>query len=116
MKAKGDFIGRAALEQQKAAGVSRKLCTFTVEGPVEGPVDGAMPVFGGETILKDSRVVGLVSSGGFGTTVGKTVLYGYLPSELAGETAFDVEAFGEHYPAQRVEGPLYDPANIRLKA
>lgn len=108
LKSKGDFIGRAALERQKAAGVERRLCTFTAEGE--------LPVFGGETIVKDGRVVGLVSSGGFGTTVGKTVLYGYLPSELAGERDFEIEALGEHYPARCVEGPLYDPGNARLKA
>jgi 4-methylaminobutanoate oxidase (formaldehyde-forming) len=108
LKSKGDFIGRAALEKQKTESVARRLCTFTVEE--------AMPVFGGETILKDGKVVGLVSSGGFGTTVGKTVLYGYLPRELAAESDFDVAAFGEHYRAARVAGPLYDPENERLKA
>ncbi len=108
LKSKGDFLGRAALEKQQAEGVKRRLCTFTV--------DQDMPVFGGETILKDGKVVGLVSSGGFGTTLGKTVLYGYLPSALAGDSAFDIEAFGERYRAARVEGPLYDPANARLKA
>jgi 4-methylaminobutanoate oxidase (formaldehyde-forming) len=75
-----------------------------------------MPVFGGETILKDGAVVGLVSSAGYGTTLGKTVLYGYLPKDLAEEADFDIEAFGEHYRARRVEGPLYDPENARLKA
>ena len=108
LKSKGDFIGRAALERQMAAGVARKLCTFTV--------DEDMPVFGGETILKDGKVVGLVSSGGFGTSVGKTVLYGYLPMDIAEDTAFDVESFGEYYRAARVAGPLYDPQNERLKA
>ncbi|MEQ9609101.1 MAG: aminomethyltransferase family protein, partial [Kiloniellaceae bacterium] len=108
LKSKGDFIGRAVLEKQKAGGVARRLCTFTVEE--------AMPVFGGETILKDGKVVGLVSSGGFGTTIGKTVLYGYLPQDLAAESDFDVEAFGAHYRAARVAGPLYDPDNERLKA
>ncbi|WP_193369021.1 GcvT family protein [Pelagibius marinus] len=108
LKSKGDFIGRAALERQKAEGVARKLCTFTV--------DDALPVFGGETILKDGRTVGLVSSAGFGTTLGKTVLYGYLPSGLSEEEDFDIEAFGEHYKARRAAGPLYDPQNERLKA
>jgi len=107
LKSKGDFIGRAALEQQKAEGIARRLCTFTV--------DEAMPVFGGETILKDGRVIGLVCSAGFGTTVGKTVLYGYLPVDLTRESDFDIEAFGERYGARRVEGPLYDPRNERLK-
>ncbi len=108
LKSKGDFIGRAALEQQRSEGVARRLCTFTV--------DEAIPVFGGETILKNGETVGLVSSAGFGTTLGKTVLYGYLPSGLSEEEDFDVEAFGEHYRAQRVAGPLYDPQNDRLKA
>jgi 4-methylaminobutanoate oxidase (formaldehyde-forming) len=108
LKSKGDFLGRAALEQQKATGIARRLCTFTV--------DDAMPVFGGETILKDGKVVSLVSSGGFGTTLGKTVLYGYLPKELFGAEDFEAEALGERYRARRVEGPLYDPDNGRLKA
>jgi len=72
-------------------------------------------VFGGETILKDGKVVGLVCSAGFGTTLGKTVLYGYLPSALAEEQSFDIEAFGDHYAARRLAGPLYDPENARLK-
>jgi len=107
LKSKGDFLGRAALEKQKAEGVTRRLCTFTLAGEI--------PVFGGETILKDGAVVGLVSSAGFGPTVGKTVLYGYLPEALAGEVSFEVEAFGQHYTAERVAGPLYDPQNERLK-
>ena len=108
LKSKGDFIGRAALEKQKAEGVARRLCTFTV--------DEAMPVFGGETILKDGKAVGLVCSAGFGTTVGRTVLYGYLPLDLAQEQAFEIEAFGDHFAARRLAGPLYDPENTRLKS
>jgi 4-methylaminobutanoate oxidase (formaldehyde-forming) len=96
------------LAAQKGDGVARKLCTFTV--------GEAMPVFGGETILKDGRVVGLVSSAGFGTTVGKTILYGYLPAALAEDSGFEIEAFGDLYRAERIQGPLYDPQNERLKA
>jgi hypothetical protein len=44
------------------------------------------------------------------------VLYGYLPKEHFDAETFDIEAFGEHYRAQRAEGPLYDPDNARLKA
>ncbi|MGF1629372.1 MAG: FAD-dependent oxidoreductase [Kiloniellaceae bacterium] len=108
LKSKGDFLGRAALERQKAAGVARRLSTFTVEQE--------MPVFGGETILKDGGVVGLVCSAGYATTLGKTVLYGYLPNDLLAEAEFDIEAFGDRYRARCVEGPLYDPQNTRLKA
>ena len=40
---------------------------------------------------------------------------GYLPAELAGETGFEIEAFGERYPARRHDAALYDPDMNRLK-
>ena len=105
---KGDFIGRAALAKIKADGVSRKLCTFTIERP--------LTVFGGEAILHRGNVVSVTSSANFGHTIGKPVVYGYLPIEIAGDQGFSVEAFGEEAPAIRHDGPLYDPQNLRLKA
>ncbi|MBP9950785.1 MAG: hypothetical protein KBF27_03385, partial [Cypionkella sp.] len=74
------------------------------------------PVYGGETILRDGRVVSLACSAGFGHTVGMTILYGYLPVEDQDETPFEIEVFGERHQIARVEGPLYDPENLRLKA
>ena len=108
LKAKGDFIGRAVLEEQKTRGVTRNLATFVA--------DGMLPVYGGETILLNGEVVSLASTAAYGHTVGKTVFYGYLRQEHAGERQFSVETFGVTYPIERVESPLYDPANTRLKA
>lgn len=108
LKTKGDFIGRTALEAQRAAGPTRRLCTF-----VGAP---GLPVYGGETILLGGEVVSLASSAGHGHTVGKTILYGYLPEGLMTQAAFELEAFGERYGITRVDGPLYDPENIRLKS
>jgi sarcosine dehydrogenase len=105
---KGDFIGRTALAKIKAAGIARKLCIFTVEKP--------LTVFGGEAILQHGKVVSVTSSANFGHTIGKPIVYGYLPIEIAGEQGFSVEAFGEEAPARRHDGPLYDPQNLRLKA
>ncbi len=105
---KGDFIGRAALAQIKAEGATRKLCTFTIERP--------LTVFGGEAILHRGQVVSVTSSANFGHTIGKPIVYGYLPVEIAGGQGFSVEAFGEEAPATRHDGPLYDPRNLRLKA
>ena len=112
VRSKGDFIGRAALEQQKAAGPEQRLSTFVS--------DDDLPVFGGEPIWLDGRVVSLATSAGYGWTVGKTIFMGYLPVELTGAEAdetggFEIEAFGERYPLRRVAGPLYDPENARLK-
>ena len=105
---KGDFCGREALVAQREAGVSRKLCTFTLD-------DMAFPV-SGEAIIADERVVGFTTSANFGHTIGKPIAYGYLPIEFADRTDFVIEVYGEPIPATRHDGPLYDPTNARLKA
>lgn len=105
---KGPFIGRGALQRIKQQGPSRRLATFTIEGD--------LPVFGGEAILHEGRVVSVTSSGNVGHTIGKPIVYGYLPIELAEAQDFTIEAFGEQAPAVRRDGPLYDPGNARLKA
>ncbi len=108
LKSKGGFIGRAALERANAEPPARRLSTFTV--------DDRIAVFGGETILHDEAVVSLVTSAGYGHTIGKTILMGYLPAELATESVFEIEAFCVRHPARRVDSPLYDPAGARLKS
>ncbi|MEM9247396.1 MAG: FAD-dependent oxidoreductase [Pseudomonadota bacterium] len=104
----GDFIGRAALERQKTDGVTRKLCTFTFEK--------RLPLYGGETLLRNGKTVGVVSSAGYGHTVGKQILLSYLDAAHWDETQFEVEVFGERWPVTRAASPLYDPENRRLKA
>jgi 4-methylaminobutanoate oxidase (formaldehyde-forming) len=104
---KGDFCGRAALVAQKDAGVTRKLCTFTLE-------QMAYPV-SGEAIIADDEVVGFTTSANFGHTVGKPIAYGYVPVELADRTDFVIEVYGEPIPATRQAGALYDPKNVRLR-
>ncbi len=108
---KGPFCGRDALGAQRAAGVTRRLCTFTLE--LE-PGEMAYPV-GGEAIIADDRVVGFSTTANFGHTVGKPVLYGYLPIELSDRTGFTIEVYGEPYRATRHDGPLYDPKGARLR-
>jgi glycine cleavage system aminomethyltransferase T len=105
---KGDFIGRDALAAIKTAGVKRRLVSYTVEG--------FAPFHGGEAVLFDGRVVGSTASTGYGYTLGKTIAFGYLPTELAGEENFEIEAFGKVYKAHRGPRTLYDPGMARLKA
>jgi 4-methylaminobutanoate oxidase (formaldehyde-forming) len=104
---KGDFVGRTALARIREQGVRRRLVTFTSPGLI--------PLFGGEPIAKDGRVVGATTSAGFGHTLQQTIAFGYLPVELAGETDFTIEAFGRPHPAQRGARCLYDPKMTRLK-
>lgn len=103
-----EFIGRAALGAVRAEGPSRRLCVFTVEG--------FAPFLGGETILKNGSIVGQTASCGFGHTVGKTIAFGWIPSELADDQGFAIEAFGVAYPTTRVSRTIYDPENVRLRS
>ncbi|WP_374651668.1 FAD-dependent oxidoreductase [Dongia sp.] len=105
---KGDFIGRDALAKQKADGIKQKLCSFTLDKP--------LPLYGGEAVIHEGKVVGVTTSGNFSYTSGKSVAYAYLPSELSVVQGFTVESFTEQSPATRHDGPLYDPKNERLKA
>jgi sarcosine dehydrogenase len=106
---KGPFVGRDALLRIKKEGPAWRLCTFTLDA--ERP----MLLYGGETITCRGRVVGVVSSGGFGHTVGKTIALGYLSAEDA-QTAdgYAVEVFGESFPAKRLMKAPYDPERRRI--
>ncbi len=105
---KGDFIGRDALAKIKAVGVTRQLCSFTI--------DGFAPLHGGEAIILDGKVVGSTTSVGYGHTLGKTIAFGYLPVAMAGEREFSIEAFGKNYSAQRGARCLYDSKMERIKS
>ena len=105
---KGDFIGREALVKAKAAGSKQRLCAFTLER-----FAGAV---GGECILRNGKVLGVTTSGNFGHTIGKPIVFGYIPIEEAAHRDFVVEVFGEPIAAERHQGALYDPGNERLKA
>jgi sarcosine dehydrogenase len=65
------FVGREALEKQKAAGLKRRLVIFVLEDPE--PV-----LWGGEPILRDGMPVGYTASGSYGHTVGGAIGMGYV--------------------------------------
>src|SRR6185437_14185029 len=108
---KGDFIGRAALERIRAEGVRRKLCCITLDDPAV-VVMGKEPIYdaGGDQIL------GYVTSANYGYSVGKSIVYGYLPVEHAVEGAkVKVYFFGNLHDATVTKEPLYDPEGARLR-
>ena len=79
-------------------------------------MDGFVPLHGGEAIVHEGRVIDTVTSGGYGHTVGKSIAYGFVPSELAGETRFEIEAFGVRHKAERSQRAPYDPERRRILA
>ncbi len=106
---KGDFIGRQALVAQKRRGVERRLVCLTL-------ADRHAVAFGGEPILGDGAVLGRVTSGGYGYSVGRSIAYGYVPvASAAVGTALGVEIFGEQVAATVSREPLYDARGERIK-
>ena len=103
----GDFLGRDALTAQDRHKPPRRLCTFIC--------DEKLALHGGETLLKDGKTVSLITSQGYGHTIGKMIMRAYLPQTLYHQRDFAIEVFGEHHPIIRVDGPLYDAKNERLK-
>jgi 4-methylaminobutanoate oxidase (formaldehyde-forming) len=105
---KGDFIGRDPLLKQREAGVKQKLVTFLL--------DEYLPLYGSEAVMVDGKVVGVTTGGNFGYSVGKAIGYGYLPVDLVGRGAVEIEAFGKVSKAKIATKAAYDPENLRLKA
>jgi 4-methylaminobutanoate oxidase (formaldehyde-forming) len=107
--AKGDFLGKPALEQLKARGLTRKLCCLVLDDP-------NVSALGGEPLLDDQRVLGHVTSAGYGYTVRQSIAYGYLPIDYAtAGTRIEIQIFGELHSATVASEPLYDPKNARIK-
>lgn len=98
---KGEFIGRAAAEADRKSAPSRRMVPLIVDTDVE--------VVGYESILKDGKAVGQVTSGGFAHWAGKSMAMGYVKSDFArdGET-FTIQIFGEERPARIAMTPLFD--------
>ena len=71
---------------------------------------------GGEAVIHDGKVVGTTSSTGYSYGLGKTIAFGYLPTDISNENSFRIEAFGKSYEATRGPRTLYDPRMERLKA
>ena len=59
-------------------------------------------------------VLGKTTSGNYGFTVGRSIVYGYVPIAHAKATAFEFEAFGERSSATRIERCAYDPERARI--
>jgi 4-methylaminobutanoate oxidase (formaldehyde-forming) len=105
---KGDFVGRAALLQQREQGLRQRLVSFALDDP--------LPLYGSEAVMVGGKVVGVTTGGNFGYTVGHAIGYGYLPIELVERAAVEIEAFGKVSKARVSTKPFYDPDNLRLKA
>ncbi|GGC66251.1 GcvT family protein [Chelatococcus reniformis] len=111
----GGFLGRDALQRQREAGPRRRLVNLALDDP------GKL-LYHNEPILKDGTIVGRITSGMFGHTVGTALGMGYVdgggepisPAFVA-SGGWEVEIAGARVPARASLKPFYDPASRRVK-
>jgi glycine cleavage system aminomethyltransferase T/glycine/D-amino acid oxidase-like deaminating enzyme len=106
---KGEFIGRAALVKKRETPADTKLACLVLDDP-------RSVALGSEPVRIGGEVVGRVTSGGYGYTVGRSIAYAYVPSSAAVGSAVEVEIFGTWVPGQVAKEPLYDPGGFRIRA
>jgi len=96
-----------------AQGVSKQLACFTVEDP-------AVALHGRETIFRNGEVIGWLTSGGHGHTVGKSIGYGYvrhpgIDRDYLASGSYELEVATVRVPATLHLEALVDPGNLRVK-
>jgi 4-methylaminobutanoate oxidase (formaldehyde-forming) len=103
----GGFIGRDALVGAEAR---RRLVCLTLADP-------RSVALGNEPVRVGDEVVGRVTTGGYGYTIGRSIAYAYLPAEQAQPgTQVAVEIFGSWIEGAVAEEPLYDPRSERIRS
>ena len=111
----GGFIGWDALLKQKENPVLKKrLVQFALEDPQ--PL-----LYHNEPIMCDGKIVGDLTSGMYGHTIGTCLGMGYINRE-EGVTAdflesanFEIEVAGERYPVRSSLKAFYDPKSERVR-
>ena len=111
VKNEGTFIGASALGVGSSDGPvepRRRLRCLLLEDP-------RSIALGNEPVRVNGMVVGRVTSGGYGYTVGRSIAYAYLPTEVEVGEAVEVDIFGQWVRGEVTREPLFDPAGERAR-
>lgn len=107
---KEDFVGREALLAEAEHGPSQRFVPLLLDEAR----DCDAPVC--SIIWQNGERVGLVTSGGYGHALKRSIALGYIRPDLAVPgTRVEVEILGERRAATVAAEPLYDPENLRLR-
>ena len=112
--AKGDFMGRDAVLKKQDEGLNRRMVQFRLTDPEQ-------LLFHNEALVRDGKIVSIITSGNYGHALGGAIGMGYVPCQ--GETAenvlsstYEIEIAGRRVPAEASLKPLYDPKSERVRA
>ncbi len=111
----GGFIGREAVLRQKETGIlKRRHVQFLLKDP--------QPLLHhNEIVFRDGEIVGDISAGAYGHTLGGAVGLGFVScedgvtKEYINTGNWEIQVAGVKYPAIASLKPLYDPRNERIK-
>ena len=107
MKFDKEFLGKEALELMRNDGARRNLVSFAVSTDIAT----AHP---GDSILKDGKVVGTVTSAGWGHRTGTNICYAFVDANVALESC-EIEIVGEAFAVSAISQPIFDPDNLLPK-
>jgi 4-methylaminobutanoate oxidase (formaldehyde-forming) len=109
------FLGREAVEAQRAAPLRKRLCGFIVEDP-------NTILLGRETIYRNGARAGWLTSGGFGHSIGRPIGYGYVrhadgvDDDFLASGMYELDVATDRIPCRLQMAPAYDPGLARVKA
>lgn len=111
---KDAFLGREVLLKQHHNGVKKRIVQFALEDP-------EALLYHNEPIWRDNEIVGFITSGMFGHTLGAAIGLGYVNHadgvtlEYLQSGHYEIEVAGRRIPARASLRPFYDPENKRVK-
>ena len=111
---KEGFVGREVLLRQRDKPLARRLVMFTL-------ADSEPLLLGDEPIYRDGVLVGRITSGAYGHTLGRSVGMGYVTHADGVDAGFvragrwELEIAMERVPAAAHLEPPYDPTSARVR-
>ena len=101
---KPSFVGKDALEKRQAEGVRKRLVTMTLDSTTA-------PAHGGSSVMVGDKVVGTVTSGGWGHRLGLNLAYAFVDPDVSEiGTCFEVDVLGQRVAAMVSPMGAYDPS------
>ena len=109
LKKKNNFIGAKALQEKAQSGVDIKIVYLEVDA------DNA-DARGNEPVYHNNKVVGVVTSGGYGFRTKKSLAFAYVKSDLGTGGNLEIEIQGQRRKTKILDKVVYDPDNQKLRA
>ncbi len=71
---------------------------------------------GNEPVYHNNKIVGGVTSGGYGLRTKKSLAFAYVKSDLVNGANLEIEIQGQRKKTKILDKVVYDPDNKKLKA